>query len=204
MTPLDSSTSTADPVRKIALIISHVLSPIVLATLLLLLSPVRDASISWIEALVAGMFTTIIPWMILAVANIRGKVTDMHVTVRAQRHRIYAMTASMIVLGLLVLWLMNSGVGIFREVLCILLGLATVAAINLWWKVSVHLAVGSYVILQAVGHQVELIPVVLLFIAILSWSRIRSYQHTATQVCGGVAVGVVIHYAHQGLALIMN
>jgi len=191
-------------VRRIALGISHVLSPIIVATLLLLLSPLRDDSISWAEAVVAALFTTVIPWVLLAMAKLRGKVSDLHVTVRHQRHRIYAMTAGLIVCGLVVLWLMNASAGIFREVYCMLLGLLVVAIINIWWKVSVHMAVGTYVILQVAGQSAALMPWVLLFIAVLSWSRIRSFQHTATQVCGGVAVGIAIHYAHESMALVLN
>jgi hypothetical protein len=196
-----SSTST---VRKIALLVSHLLSPIILATILLLVTPWRDSSVRWSESVVAALFTTIIPWLILAGAKLRGKVTDMHVTVRHQRHRIYAYTAGLILCGLLVLQLMDAGAGIFIEVLSILLGLAVVAVINFRWKVSVHLAVGTYVILQIAGAQSALMPLILCFIAVLSWARIRSFQHTATQVCGGVAVGVVIHYAHQGLATVFG
>lgn len=128
----------------------------------------------------------------------------MHVTVRRQRHLIYAMTATMIIIGLIILWLVNASAGIFREVFCILLGLFTVAIINIWWKVSVHLAVGTYVILQVASQRADLLPAVLLFIAVLSWSRLRSFQHTATQVCGGVAVGILIHYAHEVMALFVN
>lgn len=199
-----SSATESSPVQRLALGVSHVLSPIIVATLLLALSPLRDASISWAEAMVAALFTTIIPWILLAVAKLRGKVSDLHVTVRHQRHRIYAMTAALIIGGLFVLWLMDASAGIFREVYCILLGLLVVAIINFWWKVSVHMAVGTYVILQVAGQNTTLMPWVVLFIAVLSWSRIRSFQHTATQVCGGVMVGIAIHYAHEAMALVLN
>jgi len=199
-----SSATESSPVQRLALGVSHVLSPIIVATLLLVLSPLRDASISWAEAMVAALFTTVIPWILLAVAKLRGKVSDLHVTVRHQRHRIYAMTAALILGGLFVLWLMDASAGIFREVYCILLGLLVVAIINFWWKVSVHMAVGTYVILQVAGQNTALMPWVVLFIAVLSWSRIRSFQHTATQVCGGVMVGIAIHYAHEAMALVLN
>ncbi|KSU66549.1 hypothetical protein [Arthrobacter sp. NIO-1057] len=199
-----SSATESSPVQRLALGVSHVLSPIIVATLLLALSPLRDASISWAEAVVAALFTTIIPWILLAVAKLRGKVSDLHVTVRHQRNRIYAMTAALILGGLFVLWLMDASAGIFREVYCILLGLLVVAVINFRWKVSVHMAVGTYVILQVAGQNAALMPWVVLFIAVLSWSRIRSFQHTATQVCGGVMVGIAIHYAHEAMALVLN
>ncbi|MGQ3382145.1 hypothetical protein [Glutamicibacter sp. TV12E] len=198
-----SAPSQSAAAKNAALLVSHILSPIILGTLLLALSPLRDASISWAGAIVAALFTTVIPWLLLVMAKLRGRVTDLHVTVRRQRHGIYAMTSGLILGGLLVLWLMDAGAGIFREVLCMLLGLLVVAIINIWWKVSVHLAVGTYAILQVAGQSPQLTPWLLLFIAVLSWSRIRSFQHTATQVCGGVAVGVAIHYAHEAMALVL-
>ena len=66
-----------------------------------------------------------------------------------------------------------------------------------------HLAVGTYVILQVAGQLNGLMPLVVFFIAVLSWARIRSFQHTATQVCGGVAVGIAIHYAHEWMAAVL-
>lgn len=202
MQQLSATRSSLAP-GQLALLVSHVLSPIILATCLLLGTPWRDASVRWPEAVVAALFTTVIPWLLLAVAKLRGKVTDLHVTVRHQRHWLYACTAGLILCGLAVLWLMDAGSGIFREVLTILLGLAVVAVINIWWKVSVHLAVGTYVILQVAGHSTGLMPLAVLFTAVLGWARVRSCQHTATQVCGGVAVGISIHYAHQWIALLL-
>ena len=198
-----SQANAPTAVRKFALVVSHLLSPIILATVLLLATPWRDASVRFSESVTAALFTTIIPWLILAGAKLRGKVTDMHVTVRHQRHWIYAYTAGLILCGLLVLRLMDAGTRMYLEVLSILLGLAVVAVVNIWWKVSVHLAVGTYVILQVAGQLNELMPLVVFFITVLSWARIRSFQHTATQVCGGAAVGIAIHYAHEWMAAVL-
>ena len=79
-----------------------------------------------------------------------------------------------------------------------------VAVVNLWWKVSVHLSVGTYVALQAADGMGGYMPLVVAGIAVLSWARISSGQHTASQVCGGVLVGVVIHYASNLLGTVLN
>jgi len=76
-----------------------------------------------------------------------------------------------------------------------------VAAINLWWKVSVHMAVGCYVALQLCTSLTG-VPPVLLFIGVLSWSRIRSQQHTSSQVCGGVVVGIAVSYLSGWIAML--
>lgn len=143
----------------------------------------------------------VLPWLYLLWSTYRGTVTDLNVIRRGQRHKIFALTAVSIVLGLLLLSLMGASPRIFVEVLSILAGLLTVAVINLWWKVSVHLAVGCYVALQ-LCTSLALVPPVLLFIAVLSWSRIRSQQHTASQVCGGIIVGVAVSYFSCWIAML--
>lgn len=153
------------------------------------------------EACVATTFTMVLPWLYLLWSTYRGDVTDLHVTRRGQRHKIFALTAVSIMCGLVLLGLLSSSQRIFVEVLSILAGLLMVALINLWWKVSVHLAVGCYVALQVCTSSTLMAPV-LLFIAVLSWSRIRSRQHTASQVCGGVFVGVAVGYLGGWIALL--
>lgn len=201
---LTGDAPAAQKVRQLALVFSHVLSPAALATLLLLSTPLRRAQVGWSDALVAALFTTIIPWLVLLAAKLRGMVTDMHVTQRRQRHRLYALAAGSILGGLLLLQVMNAGAAMFREVLAILLGLLVVSVVNLWWKVSVHLSVGTYVALQAADGMGGYMPVVVAGIAVLSWARIRSGEHTASQVCGGVLVGVAIHYASNLLGTVLN
>ncbi|WPR65603.1 hypothetical protein SLW73_04570 [Glutamicibacter protophormiae] len=105
---------------------------------------------------------------------------------------------------LLLLWAMDAGGGIFREVLAILLGLFAVSMINLRWKVLVHLSVGTYAALQAANGMGGSMPLVLAGIAVLSWARIRSGQHTASQVCGGVLVGGAIHDAGNLLGTVLG
>lgn len=169
------------------------LSPIVLATALLLFTPLRQVQVPWSESIIAAAFTTVIPWLVLAIAKYRGSVTDMHVTQRSQRHKIFALTAISILCGLGILAWRSATTTIFVEVFSILAGLLVVAVINVWWKVSVHLAVGTYVALHLAQDFSWLTPIVL-FLALLSWSRIRSFQHTASQVCGGIFVGVMVSY----------
>ncbi|WP_313813333.1 hypothetical protein [Glutamicibacter sp.] len=194
---------TNNPAFRAAVVASHVLTPVVLATLFIISSPVRNASVSWAQALVAALFTTIIPWCVLLYAKLRGVVSDLHVTQRQQRHWLYAVTAGSIIAGLLVLRLMDSGRAIYGEVGSILLGLAVVALVNIWWKVSVHLAVGTFVALQFGSGNPGLHPLIICFIALLSWARIKSNEHTASQVCGGVFIGVLVYYASLAMASLL-
>ncbi|GAA1409400.1 hypothetical protein AUR04nite_22160 [Glutamicibacter uratoxydans] len=187
-------------VFQAAVAASHILTPVVVATFYIVTSPLRNASVSWSQAAVAALFTTIIPWGMLLSARLRGVVSDLHVTQRQQRHWLYAVTAGSIIAGLLVLRLMNSGGAIYSEVGSILLGLAVVALINIWWKVSVHLAVGTFVALQFGDAIPELYPLIICFIALLSWARIKSNEHTASQVCGGVFVAVLVYYGSMAIA----
>lgn len=181
-----------DRIGRLALVLSHVLSPALLATLLLLATPWRREGVSVPEAAVATLFTTVVPWAALIAARLRGQVSDLHVTRRSQRHRLFAFTASSILLGVVVLALMGAGSAMFLEVAAMLAGLVVVALINLWWKVSVHLAVGSYCALSVAAAEPAWVAG---FLAVLAWTRLRSAQHTASQVCGGTLVGLAVYQA---------
>ncbi|MHC6175641.1 hypothetical protein [Glutamicibacter endophyticus] len=191
-------TTVAAPPKAVtaAQLVSHILTPVVLGSALLLSTPVRHPEVSWLSAALGTVFTMLLPWSILAVARLRGKVSNIHVSQRHQRHWIYAVTALSMVGGLALLTVIGTATALYVEVGAFAVGLLLVSLINLWWKVSVHLAVGTYVVLHAFAD-VAPTAVIVLFVALLSWARVRCSEHTASQVFGGVLVGVVVSYLTQ-------
>lgn len=86
--------------------ISHVFAPTILVTALLILTPLRFSHVSWGQALVAAMFTTLIPWAVLGWARAKGTVDDVHVTRREQRWPLLLVALVSILVGLTLLWVM--------------------------------------------------------------------------------------------------
>ena len=90
------------------------------------------------------------------------------------------------------LWLLNAPKALIGEVLYMLVGLISVGLVNLVWKLSVHAALITFAAL----HCFELITagsqICVVVISIVGWARIRTAQHTASQVVAGTLLGVVV------------
>lgn len=179
-------------VEKIAKSISNLTSPPPIVTLLLLSTPLRISEVTWPPTLVATFFVGILPWACLIWFRNTGKISDLHVTQRHQRWPILLITFFSIIIGTVALWLLHAPSALIGEVLYMLVGLVSVGLVNLVWKLSVHAALITFAAL----HCFLLIPagpqIAVAFIAIVGWARIRSSQHTASQVAAGTLLGIVV------------
>lgn len=182
--------------QRAAKIISDLGSPTIVATLFLIGQPLLHPEVSWSQAFLAATFVTLIPTLALIAMRYRGIVGDRHVTVRPQRIPVLIAAAVSIVLGIGLLMLVQASTVLFQEIGGIFLGLAVCFALTLFWKVSIHSAVATYVVLAATAAFPIGGPVVaLLFSAIIGWSRVQIGHHTSSQVLGGQIVGCVIYFA---------
>jgi hypothetical protein len=93
-------------------------------------------------------------------------------------------------------WVLLVVLGAPRELLAAVaaggVGLVVAAAVNHFWKMSIHTAVaaGSCVILMLVFGTVLLVTAPL--VALVGWSRVRLADHTLAQVVVGAAVGASV------------
>lgn len=178
----------------VAKIISDLGSPIVTASLFLLAQPLLHPQIPWIQALVATVFVTLIPTTALILMRRRKLVGDMHVTERSQRAPVLVIAAISIASGALLLLLVNAELVLFQEIAGIFIGLAVCFAITLFWKVSIHSAVATYVALAATSGIPIIGPVIaLLFSAVIGWSRVQIRHHTPSQVLVGQIIGCGVY-----------
>ncbi|GAA4378147.1 hypothetical protein [Paeniglutamicibacter cryotolerans] len=179
-----------------AKVISDIGSPTIVATLFLIGLPLIHPEISWAHAALATLFVTLIPTLALILMRHRGMVGDRHVTVRSQRGPIMAVAGLSIILGLVLLVLTSAEKQLFAEVGGIFLGLAVCSAITVFWKVSIHGAVATYVGLMATATIPLVGPVIaLLFSSVIGWSRVQLGHHTPAQVLVGQAVGCAVYLA---------
>lgn len=172
--------------------ISHVFAPTILVTALLILTPLRFSHVSWGQALVAAMFTTLIPWAVLGWARAKGTVDDVHVTRREQRWPLLLVALVSILVGLTLLWVMHAEPVMIREVLLILVGLLLTGCITLAWKISIHVAVAAFVFLHAFDGFVFGPHLAVAMVAIISWARVQLQHHTSSQVFAGAVIGALV------------
>lgn len=178
--------------HQLARVLSHVLAPTILATALLLLTPLRFPSVPWSQALLATTFTTLIPWAVLGWARATGKVSNVHVTEREQRWPLLLVALVSILCGIGLMVLTHAQAMMIREVLLILAGLLITGAITLVWKISIHVAVASFVFLHTFADQTYGPYLAVAMVALTSWSRVKISHHTSSQVFAGAIVGALV------------
>ena len=178
--------------HQLARVLSHVFAPTILATALLLLTPLRFPEVPWSQALLATTFTTFIPWAVLGWARATGKVSNVHVTRREQRWPLLLVALVSILGGIGLMILRHTEAVMIREVLLVLAGLMITGSITLVWKISIHVAVASFVVLQAFADQPYGPYLAVVMVALTSWSRVKISHHTSSQVFAGAIVGALV------------
>ena len=189
--PATSPSRTAS--TRLARIVTEVSAPTVLVGVLLLLQPLLTPGVTWLQGVVAALFTVGLPFAGILVLKRRGRVTDHHVGVRTQRAPILAASAVSLGIGALLLVLLDAPAALFGEIGGVFIGLMICLAANLVWKLSVHSAVAAYVGLALLAP----VPAVgaalaLLLASATGWSRVKLGDHTPSQVLAGHFAGCLV------------
>lgn len=151
--------------------------------------------------LLAALFCGGIPFAIIMLGVKRGRWTDKHVRVRRQRAVPLLATMASVLVGIALLVALGAPRELFALVVAMLVGLLITMIVTVWWKVSVHTAVASGVVvilLLAFGPQMA--PL-LLGVAAVGWSRVALRDHMPAQtvvgaLLGGLAAAVVFSLLH--------
>ena len=183
--------------RRAAALFTEIFAPAVLITALLVLASVHQAGLAGLgPALVAITFVTAIPFAAVYLLTKRGRVTDHHVGERRQRAPILLGALVSIAVGIYVLLRIGAPQGLVVMIISTVLGIVLVLAVNLFWKLSAHAAVGvfftvaSTVMLGPWGLATVLVPLA------VGWSRVVLGAHTRAQVACGFAVGLFVGLAY--------
>ncbi len=178
----------------VARYVTEILSPAILVSVLLILQPLLTPGVTWPQALVAFIFVTGLPFVVLLWMKHRGKVTDHHVSIRQQRAPVMIMAGISLAIGAALLFALHAPVRLFSEVGAIFLGLIACLLANLVWKLSVHSAVATYVALVLLTPVVHVgAALALMLAATVGWSRIALKDHTPAQVLAGQFVGCAVY-----------
>ncbi|MBP3037445.1 phosphatidic acid phosphatase [Arthrobacter sp. zg-ZUI100] len=183
-------TRASNASARVARIVTETSAPAVLVGILLLLQPLLSPGVTWLQGIVAALFTVGLPFAGILWLKQRGRVTDHHVGVRTQRAPILAASAVSLGIGALILVLLDAPAAMFGEIGGVFIGMMLCLVANLVWKLSVHSAVAAYVGLALLAP----IPVfgaalALLLASATGWSRVKLGDHTPTQVLAGHLAG---------------
>lgn len=172
--------------------VTNLFSPAVLVSVYLLLLPLRRPEITWLQAVLATVFITGLPWLALIWMKRSGKVTDLHVRERSQRWPVFALAGVSLLLGSGALALLGAPAAAFSSVGLILTGLLICLIVNLRWKLSVHTAVAAFIWLSIFSGPAWGPAAALFMTMLVGWSRLEVRHHTPSQVLAGAVLGCLL------------
>ncbi len=195
----DQADAQPTPGRRVsywaARIITELTAPApVLVALLLVVGAVSAPSLlsglGW--GLLAATFFSIAPFAGIVWAVVAGRVTDHHVSQRAQRPVIICLSLASFAAGYTTLRLGGAPSTLLDVMIALLAAAVVCLLVTLSWKMSMHMAVAACaaVLLQTVAGAAAWVglPVLLL----IAWSRIRLQDHTPAQTIAGAVTGALV------------
>lgn len=174
--------------------LTEVFQPPVVVSLQLIISPLGEPGFPGTigYGALAAVFVCVLPLVVLLVLVRRGKVTDHHVSDRKQRAPVLLMALGCIALGLLVLRAVDAPLSVVAMVLAVVGGVAVLAAVSPFWKMSGHAAAMSCAAVVSVLMLGAAWAPLLLLIPAVGWSRVVLRAHSLAQVVAGSLFGGVV------------
>jgi hypothetical protein len=178
--------------QRLARLATEVLAPAPTVVVLLLLVAWRSAPTPG-EALASGalaaLFAVLIPLAYILREVRRRRLSDRHVSIRAQRPLPLLVGIGSVLIGLALLTRWGAPRDLVALVAAMAVGLLTALLVTLVWKVSVHAAVvaGAVVILVLVFGPALLVLAPL--VGLVGWARVEAGDHTPAQVLAGILLG---------------
>jgi membrane-associated phospholipid phosphatase len=174
--------------------LTEVFQPPVVVSIQLLVSPLPEAGFPGTigYGALAALFVCVVPLLVLLVLVRLGKVTDHHVSDRKQRAPVLLMALGCIAVGLLVLNAVDAPRSVTAMVLAVVGGVAVLAAVSPFWKMSGHAAAVSCAAVVLVLMLGPAWAPLLLLVPAVSWSRVVLRAHTPAQVVAGSLYGGMV------------
>lgn len=171
-----------------ARIISTVLNPFVTSlTLFVILADARSNGSHdfWILLFNSAFFTSIAPMLFIFALYATGRISDLDISVRAERERVFIVFVILYALGALDLWLIHAPVIMTASMAGYAASLLIVQWITRYWKISTHaLGITAPLVAFTVLFGDRPLPFYIL-IPLIGWSRIYLRAHTLLQVIAG-------------------
>jgi len=180
---------------RAAKVLTEVFAPPILVLTLLLVVGIHSTSSvgkGLLLGAVATFFAAGLPYAIMLVGIRSGRLSDRHLSLRAQRPAMMIIGLVSVSVGLLVMVWLDAPRELFALVAAMVAGVGVALVISSFWKISIHAAcaAGTVAILVVIFGWIMLIwlPVV----AIICWARVTLRDHSVLQVVAGSGVGAIV------------
>jgi len=180
--------------KRIADLTSNILNPFLVSLIIILVLSFESASgisdaLKWSLILVA---ISILPVFSTTVYLVRkGKLDGIFTAVRKQRTGIYLLSGVCAAVGYLVLLFSEAPLMLRAAFATGLSGVVMFTVINLWWKISLHIAlVAALVMIMVILYGWTATSGVVL-VLLIAWARLALKQHSLAQVVAGALVAAL-------------
>ncbi len=143
----------------------------------------------WVLLFTSTFFTSIGPMLYVLWLYATERITDLDMSVRSEREKVFGAFVIAYACGTLALWLIHAPALITASMAGFTLASLVVMFITKFWKISTHaLGVTAPLIVLVYMYGVQPLPFFIL-IPLVGWSRVWLRAHTVMQVVAGTALG---------------
>jgi membrane-associated phospholipid phosphatase len=151
----------------------------------------NDAETFWKWLFLTTFFTAIAPIGLTLWLYTTGKISDIDMSRREERERVFGGFVALYILGTVVLYLLKAPTMIVATLAGYTAAAIVVQYITRYWKISTHaMGVTAPMVVLVVLYGEQPLPFLAL-IPIVCWSRVYLKKHTPLQVIAGSALGAV-------------
>ena len=199
MNPANTITTTERYELSWARLVSDVLSPPVVWTLLAFPLALAEAGVAQSNAIAAatlyGFLVCWVPVMFIAWMVKRGKISDIHMKHRRQRFLPFSVSITCSAGALWAIWTLKAGTMLLLFGLATLLGLVVLGVVTLFWQISIHaMSITSAVMMTAIVFGSVVALWLLPLIGVVAAARLRLHRHTPAQLVAGGMLGAFLPY----------
>ncbi|MFN2450319.1 MAG: phosphatase PAP2 family protein [Candidatus Baltobacteraceae bacterium] len=179
--------------RDVAKILSTIFNPFLTAlALFVILSRVRTDTTAefWRLLLLSTAFTSILPMLFIFWLYATDRISDLDMSVRAEREKVFGAFVVFYLLGTVTLWVTHAPQLLIATMAGYTLATIVVQYITRYWKISTHalgITAPLFVLFLLYGEQplpfLPLVPAV-------CWARVYLKAHTVLQVIAGAVLAV--------------
>jgi membrane-associated phospholipid phosphatase len=197
--PAGVPTTLPLPYRKrvwtdLARIFSTVCNPFVTSlALFVILASVRSRTNAdfWVLLFNSAFFTSIGPMIYVFWLYATGRISDLDMSIRSERERVFVVFVIFFALGTIDLWMIGAPSILTASMAGYAMSSLVVQWITRYWKISTHaLGITAPLIALCVLYGSRPVPFLVL-IPIVCWARVYLRAHTVLQVLAGVALATV-------------
>lgn len=128
----------------------------------------------------------------VVIGVVLGVFSNFDVSKREQRPLVFLFSAFTIFCYVLSIFILNGPKILFIAVFAIVLGLVVLSFVNRWIKASIHVATLTSFLLLIFFVYRGYFFLFLLLIPLLSWSRVKTKEHTIAETIVGAVLGILL------------